>query len=210
MQCHNYPSPIQRRICTVCPFFFQSLFQIQPLLIPLLFLPLWEFREKRVFICLCNFGYRKSYKHFYAKKHMNFTIKNKDYCAKIEETGAELSSLFYIPTGTEYLWQKEKGIWENSAPILFPIVGRLKGGGYYYNGKRYDMDIHGFAKDSKFEILLKNQDNLVLHLEDNGLTHKQYPFSFSLDVSFSLLSNGIKVSYRVQNLGNETMYFSIG
>lgn len=141
---------------------------------------------------------------------MDVSIENGKYKARISKKGAELISFLDLSKGFEYIWQRDKRIWSNSAPILFPIVGRLKKGRYYYNSKEYHMDIHGFAKDSNFNSVKKSLDSLTLYLEGNETTRKQYPFSFSFYVSFSLLNHELLVEYAIKNKNEVVMPFSIG
>ena len=76
-------------------------------------------------------------------------LKNDDLRVKVNEHGAELSSVQSIDDGIEYMWQADSKFWGRHAPILFPIVGRLKDDQYTVNGKTYahqawgcfDMDL---------------------------------------------------------------------
>ena len=65
------------------------------------------------------------------------SIKNKGLSAGIHPTGAELCSLQNVKTNTEYMWQADPEIWNSHAPVLFPVIGVLKNGEYYYEGKSY-------------------------------------------------------------------------
>jgi galactose mutarotase-like enzyme len=53
-------------------------------------------------------------------------IENKLLTVAINDIGAELISIVSKNDNTEYLWQKDEKVWGRQAPILFPIVGRLK------------------------------------------------------------------------------------
>ena len=53
-------------------------------------------------------------------------LENKDLKIAIKNHGAELSSIQKKATNTEYLWQADPAYWGRHAPVLFPIVGRLK------------------------------------------------------------------------------------
>ena len=78
--------------------------------------------------------------------------------ACIDDFGAEIKSVIGKKTNTEYMWQGDKAYWGGTAPILFPICGRLFDGKYTHQGKEYEMKIHGFARHSQFVVLEKSND----------------------------------------------------
>ncbi|MYN06740.1 aldose 1-epimerase family protein [Pseudoduganella aquatica] len=123
--------------------------------------------------------------------------------------GAELRSLADAG-GEEYLWQRDPAVWEDSAPILFPVVGRLKDGGYRHAGKRYELPIHGFARHCRFAVRETQADSVLLELQSTPATLACYPFAFTLTVRFTLEKNCLRVVYNVHNTGAENMYFSLG
>ena len=57
---------------------------------------------------------------------MDYTIKNNMIEVVISDHGAEVQSVKGAHTGEEYMWQADPEIWGRHAPVLFPIVGRLK------------------------------------------------------------------------------------
>ena len=74
---------------------------------------------------------------------MECKISNLNLEVRIEQTGAELSSIKSKSTGREFVWNADPSIWASSAPVLFPIVGGLKNGQTCYDGKQYSMPRHG-------------------------------------------------------------------
>ena len=64
-------------------------------------------------------------------------LKNEDLIVKILNKGAEISSIRSKKDGTEYIWQADGKFWSRHAPILFPIVGKLKDDQYQLEGKTY-------------------------------------------------------------------------
>lgn len=125
-----------------------------------------------------------------------------------EEKGAQLCSVKW--NGHEYLWQGDPAYWEDRSPLLFPYVGRFTEGKYTLHGGEYEMLIHGFAKDSEFSLIEKTPARMVFLLEDNDETLLQYPYHFSLKVSYEIAGSTLTVSYDVENRTDETMYFGIG
>lgn len=130
--------------------------------------------------------------------------------ASITTLGAELQSLKNTATGEEYIWQGDANYWQDRAPILFPIIGRLKEGQYRFNDQTYQLSKHGFARTADFCIEQHDPHALSLSLRANDQTKRCYPFDFVLLVTFSLTSDGLTVAYQVTNVGNTVMYFTLG
>lgn len=120
--------------------------------------------------------------------------------------GAELCSIFLKAKNKEILWRADSKIWARHAPVLFPIVGKLRNDTYLLNDKTYKMSQHGFARDLEHEELAPGKYLLT----SNETTKRNYPYDFNLRTEYSLIENKIKVSYEIENLGKEEMYFSIG
>jgi galactose mutarotase-like enzyme len=128
----------------------------------------------------------------------------------VEEKGAQMRSLCDIESGREYLWQADPEVWGRTAPILFPAVGKMYTDGYVYNGKRYDMPKHGFARDAEFVTDEKREDYLVLVLSHDEKIKAMYPFDFDFTAKFALDGRSLVFAYEIANKGDEPMYFSLG
>lgn len=138
------------------------------------------------------------------------TLKNDILKIQINEHGAELSSVFGIKSGKEYLWQGDKQYWGRRSPVLFPVVGKYKDLKSVYGGKEYSLPQHGFARDCDFAFIQKTENSAVFELTENADTLQKYPFKFRLVCSFELDGNKIHVKWRVVNTNETEMYFSIG
>ena len=138
------------------------------------------------------------------------TLRNGLWGARISETGAELKSLASLSSGREYIWHGDPAWWNGSAPVLFPVIGGLKGGQYSFEDRSYALPSHGFARTSEFAVTRAGEDSAELTLTSSPKTREGYPFDFSLRVSFQLERSGISVGYDVTNTGTGRMYFSIG
>ena len=125
---------------------------------------------------------------------------------KSKKQGAELTSIKF--NGKEMLHQGE--IWNRHAPILFPIVGKLKNNETIINGKTYHMGQHGFARDEEFVELEKNDVEHKYLLESNKETLKMFPFKFQLYVSHKLEENSVITTYEIVNKDEKKMIFGIG
>jgi galactose mutarotase-like enzyme len=141
---------------------------------------------------------------------LNYEIKNSFISAKIDSFGAQLNSLKKTNENLEYIWQANPQYWNRHAPILFPIVGRLKDDEYFYKGNKYNMTQHGFARDCEFELVKKEENYLKFRLKNNEKSLEIYPFLFELDISYELVENKLIISYEVKNMTNSKMLFSIG
>lgn len=125
---------------------------------------------------------------------------------KSKNTGAELTSIKL--DGKEMLYQGE--IWNRHAPILFPIVGKLKNDQTIINGKTYHMGQHGFARDMKFKDLEKSNLKHKYVLESNSETLEKFPFKFSLYVTHTVKEDSLETKYKVVNKDKKKMIFGLG
>ncbi len=140
---------------------------------------------------------------------MNYKILNSILAVKISSRGGELRSMC-DSDGQEYIWQGDKEIWEDRAPNLFPYIGRMTEKSYQFQGKRYHMDIHGFLPTSEMELVSKTKESLTLKLDASEETLIQYPFLFSLEITWTLVGERLEIAYQVKNKDEKTMYFGIG
>ena len=141
---------------------------------------------------------------------MFYTITNNEYSATISNLGAELKSFRNKILRDEYIWEGDPEIWNGSAPILFPIIGRLKNENYIFHDKSYQLNKHGFARNAVFELNQNQESEKSFILRSSSTTESCYPFKFELEVSFRIESESLQVAYLVRNLGNEMMYFTLG
>ncbi len=137
------------------------------------------------------------------------TIKGNELSVAIKTKGAQIDSV-KDTSGKEYMWCGDPEIWEDKAPILFPIVSRLENDKYTYNGKQYSMEMHGFAGKMEFEVENKSENSVTLLLRSSEETHKQYPFDFEFRVTYSLSGRELKVNFKTDNKTDGDMYYSAG
>jgi galactose mutarotase-like enzyme len=137
---------------------------------------------------------------------MIYSLTKNNYSIEVSSLGAELISL--KKNNVNYLWTKTQPWWQRHAPVLFPIVGKLRGNTYLYDEKEYSLPQHGFARDSKFELIEETKGSLLFRLTDNK--NPNYPFAFDFFIKYNLDDHGIKTTYIVENKGNEILPFSVG
>ena len=126
----------------------------------------------------------------------------------INEKGAELQSVQL--NGVEYLWQADATFWGKHSPVLFPIVGELKEGKYFFKDKVYHLSRHGFARDKAFTAEQTSPNVAVFSLTHDAESLAVYPFKFVFNVEYKLSGTTVFCTYRVTNPGDEYMYFSVG
>jgi len=135
------------------------------------------------------------------------TIRGNAIEATVKADGAELCSLKNAE-GTELLWQAGPA-WPRHAPVLFPIVGRLKNDQLRHRGKTYQMTQHGFARDTRFEWVEQGVNSCKLALVDSEATRARYPFAFRLEVTYTVEAD-LQVTFNITNTGAENLPASIG
>ena len=135
-------------------------------------------------------------------------LSNGYLSAAVKADGAELCSLC-DSTGTELLWQAEP-VWPRHAPVLFPIVGRLKNDTLLHRGRTYRLTQHGFARDRRFAWLTRTATSCRLVLHDDGQTRAVFPFSFRFEVSYVLDDDALEQSFTIVNTGREVLPASAG
>ncbi|MBR0717277.1 aldose 1-epimerase family protein [Bradyrhizobium liaoningense] len=135
-------------------------------------------------------------------------LRSSSLTAIVTSDGAELCSL-RNDAGTEFIWQAGPA-WPRHAPLLFPIVGRLKNDELRHRGQAYRMTQHGFARDVRFAWLERSATRCVLVLHDGDATRANYPFAFRLAVTYSLDERGLDVAFEIANTGEEMLPASLG
>ncbi len=138
---------------------------------------------------------------------MEYSLQNKYLQLIVSTKGAEIVSLKH--NNVELMWQAEKE-WQRHAPILFPIVGKLKNNQYIINDKMYSLPQHGFARDREWLCTLHTNTTLQFELTDDDETFKMYPFYFSLLAEYELQENIVKITFKVFNPYHYVLPFSIG
>lgn len=140
-------------------------------------------------------------------------LANRFLSVVISPQGAELTRISSRDGAVDYLWEGDPAVWKRHAPILFPIVGRLKNDRYVYEGVEYEMTQHGFARDLEFQVLERSGrdgQRVTMELTESDQTLAMYPFRFVLRVSYHLDDRVLETGYLVRNPADVPMYFSLG
>ena len=137
-------------------------------------------------------------------------IENAFLQASVRDFGAELQSVINKKNHDEYIWQGQKSIWPRHSPILFPIVGELKNGFFWYEKQKYFLNRHGFARDMRFEMVDFSANKVIHQLMSTEKTRSIFPFDFEFFVGHTLHEKELSIEFIVKNKGNKMMPFSLG
>lgn len=140
---------------------------------------------------------------------MQTEVRSNLLIVKINSFGAEVCSV-KNNNGLEFIWQADKDVWARHAPVLFPIVGKLKDNFFIHEGKKYELPQHGFARDAEFELTEKKEDSCTFQLIANTETKTKFPFEFKFQIKYALVENKLETQYNVINPSGETIYFTVG
>jgi galactose mutarotase-like enzyme len=127
----------------------------------------------------------------------------------VNSHGAEISSV-KNKSGFEYIWQADKTVWARHAPVLFPIVGKLKDNFFIYEGKKFELPQHGFARDMPFELISEDTGCCTFQLVSSVETDMKYPFDFVFRITYELNGSRLITKYQIRNLFARDMYVSVG
>lgn len=142
---------------------------------------------------------------------MNICIENEKFLVEISTLGAEIQHFIKKDDKTELIWNGDKSVWKNHAPILFPFVARCLGGYFMIEGKKCEFSKnHGFVRDSETKLLEKTNTKAVFELTQNENTLINFPYKFSLKSEYELTENGLNWKIIVKNTDSKPFKFGIG
>ena len=122
----------------------------------------------------------------------------------------KLEGIEKIHQGEEARDDNGKVYWKRHAPVLFPIVGKLKRNQTIINGRTYEILQHGFARDMEFEPVTKLDNFHSYVLKSNKYTMARYPFDFELYNTYRQEENKLIFIYKVINTGKSNMPIGLG
>jgi galactose mutarotase-like enzyme len=135
-------------------------------------------------------------------------LESGDSSATISTLGAE--PVAWTVAGRGLLWTGDPAFWPRISPVLFPTVGRVRGGQLHVEGRAYPMEIHGFAPASEFHVAERSGDMVRLILDENDETRRRYPFAFRLEVTYRLTERALATGFRIANPGGKPLPFALG
>lgn len=138
---------------------------------------------------------------------MNITITHQNIELTVSTHGAEMQSLKY--KNREYIRDTD-AYWNRKAPLLFPIVGKLRDLKTYINGSIYHMNQHGFLRDQEFCIESVTDNKVTLSNTYSDETLKMYPFKYKIIVTYMINDCKVDTIFTVQNIDNQKIMFNYG
>lgn len=100
-------------------------------------------------------------------------------------------------------------------PILFPFSGRSYDQGELYHWRAADgvkraMPMHGFARESKFEITRLDGRGFAAQLVPNEQTKAFYPYDYEFEVTYRFDPLGLACEFTLRNLDTQPIPWSAG
>ncbi len=105
-------------------------------------------------------------------------------------------------------------------PILFPYPNRIRNGRFSFEGKRYQLDPprHGFVRDKPWKVNASGasqREGAYLSCQFDASDYPdqilaQFPFPFSIEVTYRLLEDALVMETRAENQGLTTMPLGLG
>ena len=124
---------------------------------------------------------------------MQTKLRSNQLHVSINSFGAELSSV-KNNNGIEFMWQADKEVWARHAPVLFPIVGKLKDNFFVHENIKHELSQHGFARDMDFKLIEALSDSCKLELTSSPETLEKFPFEFVFQINYLLQENKKPIS----------------
>ena len=80
----------------------------------------------------------------------------------------------------------------------------------HINGKEYRTGNHGFTRNSLFTCSEHDDSHVVMVLKDSEATLREYPFRFTLQITYTLNGDRLDIRYDITNENDVTMPFNFG
>lgn len=130
--------------------------------------------------------------------------------AAVSTLGAQIIS-FRGADGREVIWQADPRVWDQHAPVLFPVCGAVRDGKIAIAGREYPMSKHGFTRSNpEFQVSHLGDDFVDLTLTPNAESRAMYPFDFAFHVTYRLFEGGYTTTFLVENRSDAVMPVCVG
>ena len=140
----------------------------------------------------------------------SFTLAGDKASVTVDEHASEIHSFKSTETGLEYMWQGDPAFWKGRNPTLFPMVGSTWDKILHIKGKEYHTGNHGFTRNSDFTCIKHDEKEIVMELKDSPETLEQYPYAFTLRITYTLEGTTLSIHYAITNDNDEVMPFNFG
>jgi len=83
-------------------------------------------------------------------------------------------------------------------------------GKYTYDGKTYEMQIHGLVRSQEWSVLRQKANAITLQVQSDEDTLKSYPFHYTVEMTYTLEDETLSIATVVHNTDEKTMLFAVG
>lgn len=128
--------------------------------------------------------------------------------ASVDPMGAQLMSL--VLDGREYLWQGDPAHWARRAPILFPIVGCLRGERATSAQGEVHLKRHGIGRLLEHRVVGRTGSSVTFELTSSERTRQAFPYEFRLNMTYSVGDGRLRQTFEVSNTGQVDLPFTLG
>jgi aldose 1-epimerase len=157
---------------------------------------------------------------------------NNCFAADLPGPDGQLVSVIQDPPSLEEI-RKRPSWW--GIPLLFPFPGRIPGGEYEFEGRRYRLghpeqaivsegkeqpgtrrDYHGFVMDLPWKVATTEADDeaatvrSTLDSADHPESMEGFPFPFRVESIYRLDGQGLSLNFKVENSGPGRLPFGFG
>ena len=136
--------------------------------------------------------------------------ENTRFQLHVAAEGGEIISLWDKRFCREWFWLPQKGIWNNSATQLFPVVGRLIHDGLWQEEHFFPLPAHGFLRQQHFACIEESVSALTLETRACESTLGVWPWHWRVVVQYELTDEGLVFSQTVTNEDETPFWFSLG
>ena len=141
---------------------------------------------------------------------MFYSIKNGFLCVSVNSRGAELWDVRTAGDApVSCLWDGQEAFWPRRAPVCFPWCGKVDGGWFSADGRRYEAGTHGFVRDMEHRLVEQGADRLRFRLDWTG-DRSRWPWPFSFETSHVLEGRSLTTTCTVTNLSADGMPVQMG
>ncbi|MET3805433.1 aldose 1-epimerase [Nakamurella sp. UYEF19] len=146
-----------------------------------------------------------------------FEVRRGDAVVKVGQVAAVLREFSVAGVHFTETWTDDVVAPMGCGLVLAPWPNRVAGGRWQHEGKTQQLDITEPSRGNAIHGLLRNT---AYHLVDQGedfvtlgasiYPQHGYPFTLDLEVIYALVDDGLRVTYRLTNVGVGTAPFGIG
>jgi galactose mutarotase-like enzyme len=150
-------------------------------------------------------------------------IRNGNLSIGVNSENGQLCSI--KKNSTQIMWRggspsasrREKDVWANSSPVMFPAVGPTNE--IVVEGIRYGMVQHGIARHLPWEVKTYGEKISVFQEYDGKpveIKHKrkemklQFPFSYELSIEHKLAKDSVESEFSIMNKSDREMPYDFG